>query len=112
MLDNRRSDNYREATCTCQFAYTLEKGIRLGYLAEEKYLPCLKKAVAGIEKQFLREQEGRLYMNGCCAVSGLGPADNARRDGTLDYYFSEPVVDNDGKALGPFFKLAVSYEAR
>lgn len=110
VLDNRRSDNYREATCTCQFAYTLEKGIRMGYLAKEKYISCLEKAVAGIRKQFLQEREGRLYMTGCCAVSGLGPADNARRDGTLDYYFSEPVVENDCKALGPFLKLATTYE--
>lgn len=112
VLDNRRGDNYREATCTCQFAYTLEKGIRRGYLAKEKYLTCLERAVTGIQKHFLREREGKLYMTGCCAVSGLGPADNPRRDGTLDYYFSEPVVENDGKALGPFLKLAVACDLR
>ena len=68
--------------------------------------------MSGIQKHFLREREGKLYMTGCCAVSGLGPADNPRRDGTLDYYFSEPVVENDGKALGPFLKLAVACDLR
>lgn len=110
VMDNRRSDNYQEATCTCQFAYTLEKGIRLGYLEKGKYRPYLVRAVEGIRNRFLKERDGRLYMTRCCAVSGLGPADNTRRDGTLDYYFSEPIVENDGKALGPFLKLAVAYE--
>jgi len=110
VMDNRRSDNYREATCTCQFAYTMEKGIRMGYLAEAKYRSSLEKAVAGIRKQFLRERNGRLYLTGCNAVSGLGPENDIRRNGTLDYYFSEPVVENDGKGLGPFLKLASAYE--
>ncbi len=110
VLDSRRNDNYREATCTCQFAYALEKGIRLGYLEEEKYRPFLKKAVSAIMKLFLKERDGGLYMTGCCAVAGLGPERDKRRNGTLDYYFSEPVVENDGKALGPFFQLAAVYE--
>lgn len=110
VLDSRRSDNYREATCTCQFAYTLEKAIRLRILEKEKYEPFLKAAVAAIENVFLKEHDGGLYMTRCCAVSGLGPENNTRRDGTLDYYFSEPVVENDGKALGPFFQMAAVYE--
>ena len=110
VLDSRRSDNYQEATCTCQFAYTLEKGIRLGYLERERYRPFLEKALKAIADLFLEEREGGLYMTHCCAVSGLGPEDDKRRNGTLDYYFSEPVVENDGKALGPFFLLAAAYE--
>ena len=110
VLDNRREDNYREATCTCQFAYTMEKGIRLGYLEEAKYRPRLERAVAGIREQFLSQRDGRLYLTRCNAVSGLGPEDNTRRNGTLDYYFSEPIVENDGKGLGPLLKLAAAYE--
>ena len=36
-----------------------------------------------------------------CLVAGLGPADNPRRDGSFDYYMSEPVVENDAKGVGP-----------
>jgi len=45
-----------------------------------------------------------------CAVAGLGPADNERRNGTLDYYFSEPIRNNDFKGVGPFLILATQYE--
>ena len=33
---------------------------------------------------------------------GLGPENNRRRDGTYEYYISEPVVENDAKGLAPF----------
>lgn len=110
VLDSRRSDNYQEATCTCQFAYALEKGIRLGYLERERYGGYLKKAVSAIVNLFLEERDGGLYMTQCCAVAGLGPEKDTRRDGSLDYYFSEPIVENDGKALGPFLQMAAVYE--
>ena len=106
VLDNRRSDNYKESTCTCMFAYTMAKGIRLGYLDDEVYHPYLEKAVDGIFSEFVEEDENSLYITNCCAVAGLGPASDLRRNGTLDYYFSEPVVINDSKAVGPFLKLA------
>ena len=59
---------------------------------------------------FLREEGEYAYIGGCCAVAGLGPDDNPRRDGTLDYYFSEPIRDNDFKGVGPFLLLAAEYE--
>ena len=34
--------------------------------------------------------------------SCLGPENNLRRDGTYEYYMSEPVVENDAKGVGPF----------
>ena len=34
-----------------------------------------------------------------CLVAGLGGA--TRRDGSLAYYFSEPIVENDAKGVGP-----------
>lgn len=111
VLDNRRSDNYQESTCTCMFAYSLEKAIRLGYIDREEYMPYLKKAVDGILNVFIKEtDDGKLYITQGCAVAGLGAADNPRRDGTLDYYFSEPIRDNDFKGVGPFLILAANYE--
>ncbi len=105
VLDNRRSGNYPESTCTCMFAYTLAKALRLGYLDEKKFRPHLESALGGILGSFIREDGPLLYITDCCAVSGLGPEGNLRRDGTLDYYFSEPIVENDCKAVGPFLKL-------
>ena len=43
---------------------------------------------------------GELQLDGICLVAGLGGKDH--RDGSLAYYFSEPVVCNDAKGVGPF----------
>lgn len=72
VLDCRRSDNYQEATCSCQFAYALNKGINKGYIDADVYKPYLKKAVDGIMKVFIREEDGKIYMGNCCAVAGIG----------------------------------------
>ena len=42
---------------------------------------------------------GELQLDGICLVAGLGGKD--QRDGSLAYYFSEPVVCNDAKGVGP-----------
>ena len=39
-------------------------------------------------------------MDGICLVAGLGG--NQHRDGSLEYYFSEPVVRNEAKGVAPF----------
>ena len=108
VLDNRRSDNYKEATCTCMFAYSLNKAIRLGYIDEQTYKPYLEKAVNAIFNEFIREENDKIYLTNCCAVAGLGPDEKSGRDGTLDYYFSEPIIENDNKGIGPFMILAVN----
>ncbi|MEC8786145.1 MAG: glycosyl hydrolase family 88, partial [Pseudomonadota bacterium] len=41
-----------------------------------------------------------------CAVAGLGG--NPYRDGSFDYYMSEPIRANDAKGVGPFI-LAAHY---
>lgn len=109
VLDNRRCDNYQEATCSCQFAYILEKGIRKGYLKKEPYRRILDKALKGIYRVFWEERDGRVYIKNCCVVAGLGPDKASGRDGTLDYYFREPRRDNDFKAVGPFLLMASKY---
>ena len=35
-------------------------------------------------------------------MAGLGPENNRRRDGSYEYYISEPIVENDAKGLAPF----------
>lgn len=44
-------------------------------------------------------RDGSLQLDGICLVAGLGGKDH--RDGSLAYYFSEPVVCNDAKGVGP-----------
>ena len=92
--------NYLETSGSSIMAYTLLKGVRLGFLPES-YKEFGKKAFDGICKNKLSSDEnGELHLDGICLVAGLGGKD--RRDGTYGYYMSEPVVKDDAKGVGPF----------
>ncbi len=100
--------NYREASASCMFTYALLKGIRLGYLDT----PCLdagKKAYAGILKEFMvQETDGSWHLDKVCSVAGLGG--NPYRDGSYQYYISEPVRRDDLKGAGPFILASLEME--
>ena len=81
-------------------AYALLKGVRLGFLPES-YAAYGKKAFDGICKTRLStDEQGDLHLDGICLVAGLGGKD--MRDGTYEYYMSEPIVKDDAKGVGPF----------
>ena len=120
-----RKGNYLESTCSSMFAYVLMKATNKGYLGE-KYLLAGKKAYQGILKNFIRVNADKtISLTNCCAVAGLGPGmseavkkaapnvkENKRRDGSYDYYLSEPVRDNDAKCVGPFIWASLEYEKK
>ncbi|MBQ8941111.1 MAG: glycoside hydrolase family 88 protein [Firmicutes bacterium] len=95
-----RPENYLEASGSAIFAYAIMKSTRIGIL-DESYYQYGKKALDGICEKYISEKDGALQMDGICLVAGLGPADNTRRDGTFEYYMSEPVVQNDAKGVAP-----------
>jgi len=109
VMDVKDPRNYLEATASSMFAYVLLKGARLGYFDNTMKEAGLK-AYKGILKQFVRvNQDKTISLTRCCEVSGLGPGPgpyvkkpNYRRDGSFEYYISEPIRDNDGKGVGPF----------
>jgi unsaturated rhamnogalacturonyl hydrolase len=45
-------------------------------------------------------------------VAGLGftGAHGRPRDGSFDYYISEPIVDNDMKGVGPFILAGIEVQ--
>lgn len=93
-----RPGNYLEASASCMFVYTLAKGSRRGYLAEECRAAALK-GYRGILKSLLKlDGTGQVTLTSCCSVAGLGSG----RDGSYEYYIHEPVVENDLKGVGPF----------
>ena len=120
-----RKGNYLESTCSSMFAYVLMKATNKGYLGE-KYFLAGKKAYQGILKNFIRVNADKtISLTNCCAVAGLGPGmseavkkaapnvkENKRRDGSYDYYLSEPVRDNDAKGVGPFIWASLEYEKK
>ncbi|SDZ73323.1 unsaturated rhamnogalacturonyl hydrolase [Lachnospiraceae bacterium NK3A20] len=92
--------NYLETSGTALLAYALMKGARLDYLPA-RFADMGEKAFRGIVDRYLFENEdGTLGLGGICLVAGLGGPQ--RRDGSLAYYFSEPVVKNEAKGTAPF----------
>ena len=92
--------NYLETSGSAMIAYAILKGARLNILSEDKKEIGLK-IFQGICDEYLSEENGELNLKGICLVAGLGPENNTRRDGTFEYYISEPVVSNDAKGVGP-----------
>ena len=96
-----RAGNYLETSGSAMMAYAMLKGARLGALGEE-YAALGQKTFDGIVDKYLTFTENKLNLGGICLVAGLGPEDNRRRDGSYEYYISEPVVANDAKGVAPF----------
>ena len=82
-------------------AYAMLKGARLSVLPKE-YAAKGEKTFRGIEEKYLSFRDGDLNLGGICLVAGLGPDSSPRRDGSYEYYISEPVVENDAKGVAPF----------
>ena len=97
-----KEGNYLETSGSSMIAYAMLKGVRLKVLDEE-YLALGKKTFDGICDKYLTVSEnGELNLGGICLVAGLGPENKPNRDGSYEYYISEPVVENDAKGVAPF----------
>ena len=125
----KRQGNYLESTCSSMFAYVLLKAWNKGYLGT-KYRDAGVKAYQGIINNFIRVNADKtISLTQCCSVAGLGPAatpeveealkkinpkgsvkENSKRDGSFDYYLSEPIRDNDAKGVGPFIWASLEME--
>ena len=105
-----REGNYLESTCSSMFAYALLKAYRKGYVGA-KYRDAGIKAYRGIIRTFIRINEDQtISLTNCCSVAGLGPKNNPKRDGSYQYYLSEPVRDDDAKGIGPFIWASLEME--
>lgn len=103
-----RAGNYFEASGSCMFVYALAKGVRMGYLPVT-YLAPAKKGYAGLVKEFVeQEANGTISLNKTVSVGGLGGT--PYRDGSYEYYLSEPIRKNDLKGVGPFIFASVEME--
>jgi unsaturated rhamnogalacturonyl hydrolase len=105
----KRKGNYLESSVSSMFVYSLLKGTRLGYLPGS-YRKTAIRGYEGILTRFISENEnGTISLTDVCSVAGLGG--NPYRDGSFEYYISEPKRDNDPKGVGPFIfaSLEMSY---
>ncbi len=91
--------NYLETSASAIIAYAILKGVRLGVLPD-RYKIEGHKEFWDICDRYLEEKDGQLSLGGICLVAGLGG--NERRDGSVEYYLSEPIVKNEAKGVAPF----------
>jgi unsaturated rhamnogalacturonyl hydrolase len=99
-----RAGNYLESSGSSMVALAMMKAARLGFV-DESFNSFGMTTFKGVCGKYLRETDGtsgRFTLGGICLSAGLGPADNTRRDGSFEYYISEPVVENDAKGIAPF----------
>ena len=124
-----REGNYLESTCSAMFTYALLKAYRKGYVSE-KYRDAGIKAYKGMIRNFIQVHHDKtISLTRCCSVAGLGPAatfevraamrqvnpkgtvnENLKRDGSYEYYLSEPIRANDAKGVGPFLWASLEME--
>ncbi|MBQ8200276.1 MAG: glycoside hydrolase family 88 protein [Clostridia bacterium] len=102
--------NYTETSGSAMIAYALLKGVRLGLIDPEKYLPIGKRVFEALAETKLKtEADGVTRLTDICWVAGLGPAKNPQRDGSVAYYLSEPKKSDDSKGVGPFIMAYSEY---
>lgn len=95
-----REGNYLESSGSSMIACGMLKGARLGIL--DKACADLGLKTFHTLTDRLAWKDGEPELGGICLVAGLGPENNRRRDGSFEYYISEPVVANDAKGVAPF----------
>ncbi len=95
-----RKGNYQEASASSMFVYALAKGARNGWI-DARFAAVARRGFDGLVRYMVSTgSDGRLSLDRIVAVSGLGG--KQQRDGSFEYYMSEPVVSNDYKGVGPF----------
>ena len=98
--------NYIESSGSAMFIYSWAKAAQKGYLPKS-YGEKAEKAYNQFVKQFIKKNtDGTISLTDACSVAGLGGSPRYR-DGSYDYYISEPKRDNDPKAVAPFIMASV-----
>lgn len=97
--------NYIETSGSAMVIAARLKGARLGII------PACGDDLDAFERltreKLLPGEDGKRHLTGICRSAGLGPG--SRRDGSVAYYLSEPIVSDDGKGVGPFMMALAEY---
>ncbi len=104
-----KEGNYLESSGSAMFVYFLYKAMDKGYISND-YKAIADKGFDGLIKEFIqKEEDGTYSITKCCAVASLG-GEKKYRDGSFEYYISEPVILNDPKSVAPFIWAAMEHE--
>ena len=93
-------DNYPESSCTAMFCYAMAKGINLGILDRNRYLPIIEKGIAGLQT-YSTQVVSAGYRQPINVCVGTGIGDKA-------YYYQRPTTSGLSFAMGAF--LLAGYE--
>ena len=107
-----REGNYLESSGSALFVYFLAKSLNNNYI-DDSYKEVALKGFDGMINNFIKhEEDGTYTITNCCAVAGLGGTGitGYPRDGSFEYYISEPVIENDPKSTGSFILAALEVE--
>lgn len=103
-MQNRKG-NYLEASGSCMFVYAFAKGVNKGYLPD-KFKTVANNGFNGLVKELIKvDEDGEIHITQVCKSAGLGG--NPYRDGSYEYYLSEPILIDNSHALGPFILAAL-----
>ena len=103
-----RKGNYIEASASTMFIYAFAKGANKGYL-DKKFFNIANESFDAVKKYLITsDKDGTIYFNDVVSVSGLGG--KPYRDGSFEYYISEPKRVNDFKGYGPLILSAIELE--
>lgn len=114
-VEGDRLGNYLETSGSCALAYTLMKGARIEALPES-YFNKGQAILKSVVDHKLVMEDGHLVLKDICLVAGLGgmpgKGDYKLRDGSYEYYISEPIVKDDAKGIGPLVYAYSEYLRR
>lgn len=100
-----REGNYVETSSSLMFIYSFAKGVNNQYLPDH-FLQIAEESFKSVMENFiLFDENENLYLQNTVSVGGLGG--NPYRDGSFEYYISEPVRVNDFKGYGPLMLAAI-----
>jgi len=92
--------NYLETSGSAMIAAAILKACRLKVLLAEKYQHIGEDILNSLVDTKLIKEGDKPVLKDICGMAGLGPGQD--RDGSIEYYLSEPIVYDDHKGTGAF----------
>ena len=100
-----KEGNYVETSASAMFIYSIARGVRTGLL-DGSMLETARAAFDSLAaRAVVAGADGLPDLVGTCRSAGLGG--DPYRDGSYEYYISEPLRTNDLKGIGAFILAAI-----
>ena len=100
------SGNYTETSGSLMAAYAIMRGAQLRILPKAMY-SVGADILQSVKAHKLRRTADGILLTDICGAAGLGGAE--ARDGSAEYYFSEPKAVNDPKGIGALMSAEAAF---